>query len=75
MYEKYKNSGDRTVPDPSSPTAYRHDSRLTKSWSIPVIAGYYTLARQADSGMTSEQFMKLANKTAQVKESTKPLGM
>lgn len=69
----YINSGDRTVPDPSSPTAYRHDSRASQSWSIPVIAGYYTLACQADPSMTKEKFMRLAEETAQVKTSTIPI--
>lgn len=69
----YVNSGDRTVPDSASPTAYRHDCRASQSWSIPVIAGYYILACQADPSMTKEKFMELANKTAQVKESTKPI--
>lgn len=69
----YINSGDRTVPDPSSPTAYRHDSRASQSWSIPVLAGYYTLACQADPSMTKEKFMRLAEETAQVKTSTIPI--
>ena len=69
----YINSGDRTVPDPSSPTAYRHDSRASQSWSIPVIAGYYTLACQADPSMTKEKFMRLAEETAQIKTSTIPI--
>ena len=69
----YINSGDRTVPDPSSPTAYRHDSRASQSWSIPVVAGYYTLACQADPSMTKEKFMRLAEETAQVKTSTIPI--
>ena len=69
----YVNSGDRTVPDPSSPNAYRHDSRASQSWSIPVLAGYYTLACQADPSMTKEKFMRLAEETAQVKTSTIPI--
>ena len=69
----YVNSGDRTVPDPSSPTAYRHDSRASQSWSIPTIAGYYSLACQADPTMTKERFMRLADETAQVKQSTMPI--
>jgi len=68
----YVNSGDRTVPDPSSPDAYRHDSAASKSWSIPVIAGYYTLACQADPSMTKERFMELAEQTARVQQSTMP---
>ena len=69
----YVNSGDRTLPDLSSPTAYRHDSRASQSWSIPVLAGYYTLACQADPSMTKEKFMRLAEETAQVKTSTIPI--
>lgn len=69
----YVNSGDRTVPDSSNPTAYRHDSMASQSWSIPVIAGYYTLACQADSNMTKERFMKLAEQTARVIQSTEPI--
>lgn len=69
----YVNSGDRTVPDPSSPNAYRHDSRASQSWSVPVLAGYYTLACQADPSMTKEKFMRLAEETAQVKTSTIPI--
>ena len=68
----FVNSGDRTVPDPSSPTAYRHDSIASQSWSIPVIAGYYTLACQADPTMTKERFMALAEQTAQVRQSAEP---
>lgn len=68
----YVNSGDRTVPDPNGPNAYRHDSTASQSWSIPVIAGYYTLACQADPSMTKERFMELAEQTAQVKQSTEP---
>lgn len=68
----YVNSGDRTVPDPSSPDAYRHDSAASQSWSIPVIAGYYTLACQADPSMTKERFMELAEQTARVQQSTMP---
>ena len=69
----FVNSGDRTIPDPSSPTAYRHDSMASQSWSIPVIAGYYTLACQTDPTMTKERFMRLAEETAQVKQSTEPI--
>ena len=68
----FVNSGNRTVPDPSSTTAYRHDSMASQSWSIPVIAGYYTLACQADPTMTKEKFMTLAEQTAQVIQSTEP---
>lgn len=66
----YVPSGDRTVPDPSNETAYRHDSRASASWAIPVVAGYYALACQADPSMTPEKFKKLANETANVQEST-----
>ena len=68
----YINSGNRTVPDPSSPTAFRHDSRASQSWSVPVLAGYYTLACQADPSMTKEKFMRLAEETAQITTSTMP---
>lgn len=68
----YVNAGNRTVPDLASPNEYRHDSIPSGSWSTPVIAGYYVLACQADSTMTKERFLELANNTAQVKESTKP---
>ena len=69
----YVNSGDRTVPDPAEKDAFRHDSRASQSWSIPVIAGYYTLACQADPSMTKEKFLKLAEETAQVKQSNLPI--
>lgn len=68
----YINSGNRTVPDPSSPNAFRHDPRASQSWSVPVLAGYYTLACQADPSMTKEKFMRLAEETAQIKPSTLP---
>lgn len=66
----YVNSGNRTVPDPSDETAYRHDSRASASWAIPVVAGYYALACQADPNMTPERFIDLAHKTAHVQESS-----
>ena len=69
----FVNSGNRTVPDPSSPTAYRHDSRASQSWSVPVLAGYYTLACQADKSMTKEKFLVLANETARTINSTMPV--
>ena len=62
----FVNSGDRTVPDSSSPTAYRHDSVPSQSYAVPVIAGYYILACQADSSMTKERFIDLASETARV---------
>ena len=68
----YVNSGDRTVPDPSSPNAWRHDSEASQSWSIPVIAGYYTLACQADPSMTKERFLKFADASAKIITSSKP---
>lgn len=69
----YINAGNRTVPDPSSPTAYRHDSAASQSWAIPVLAGYYVLACQADPTMDKDKFYQLANKTAKIVESTKPI--
>ena len=66
----YVNSGDRTVPDPSGPDAYRHDCRASQSWSVPVISGYYVLACQADPTMTKDRFIELAGRTAQIKQST-----
>lgn len=66
----YVASGDRTGPDPSDEEAYRHDSRASASWAIPVVAGYYALACQADTSMTPEEFKKLASETARVQEST-----
>ena len=70
----YVNSGDRTVADPNAgPDAYRHDSRASQSWSIPVIAGYYVLACQADPKMTKEKFLKYAEETAHVVQSTLPV--
>ncbi|MFI3301422.1 MAG: LysM peptidoglycan-binding domain-containing protein [Candidatus Gastranaerophilales bacterium] len=59
------NSGNRTVAESVDSTNYRHDSRASASWSIPVIAGLYTLACQADSSMTPERFVELARETAQ----------
>ena len=69
----YVNSGSRTVPDPSAPDAWRCDGMASQSWSIPVIAGYYTLACQADPTMTKERFMALAEATAQTVESTQAI--
>ncbi len=66
----YVTSGNRTVPDPTNETAYRHDSRASASWAIPVVAGYYALACQADPSMTPEKFKQLAAETARVQEST-----
>ena len=65
----YVTSGNRTVPDPSSETAYRHDSRASASWAIPVVAGYYALACQASPDMTPQKFMELAHQTAHIQES------
>ena len=69
----YINSGNLTVPSDLSSSGYRHDPRPSQSWVIPVITGYYTLACQADPSMTKERFMELAERTAQVKESTMPI--
>lgn len=69
----YVNSGNITVPDPDNPDAFRHDSAASASWAIPVVAGYYTLACQADSKMTPDKFMKFAYKTARTVESTEPI--
>ncbi len=66
----YVSSGNRTVPDPTDKTSYRHDSRASASWAIPVVAGYYALACQADPSMTPEKFKQLAAETARVQEST-----
>lgn len=66
----YVSSGNRTVPDPTNETSYRHDSRASASWAIPVVAGYYALACQADPNMTPENFKQLAAETARVQEST-----
>ena len=71
----FYNSGDRTVPDSSSDVAYRHDSRASQSWTVPVIAGYYTLACQADPSMTKEKFLALAEQTARVVDSPIPVYM
>lgn len=60
----FVNSWDRTVADPSSSTAFRHDSSSCTSWAIPTVAWYYTLACQADKSMTPEKFMNLARETA-----------
>ena len=69
----YVNSGHRTVADNDfSSTGYRHDSGASQSWAIPVIAGYYVLACQADPTMTKERFMQLAKETAYVTKSTLP---
>jgi hypothetical protein len=64
----YVNSWDRTIADPSNETAYRHDPIASASWAIPVVAGYYALACQADSKMTPEKFIKLAKETAYQRE-------
>jgi hypothetical protein len=71
----YVNSGNRTVPDPTNETAYRHDSRASASWAIPVVAGYYALACQADPSMTPERFKQLAYETAHVQESTRMINV
>ena len=63
----YVTSGNRTIPDPTNESAYRHDSRASASWAIPVVAG---LACQADPSMTPEKFKQLASETARIQEST-----
>lgn len=65
----YVNSGDRTVAHYTETADYRHDSKASASWAIPVVAGYYALACEADPSMTPERFMQLAEDTAQVKQS------
>jgi len=65
----YVISGDRTVASPKGENVYRHDSQASASWAIPVAAGYYALACQADPTMTPKRFLALARQTAQVKES------
>ena len=69
----YINSGNRTVPDPESPDTFRHDYVGSISWGVPVVAGYYTLACQADTSMTPQKFKELASKTARIIESTNPV--
>ncbi len=64
----YVNSGDRTVSHYTGSVEYRHDSKASASWAIPVVAGYYALACEADPSMTPERFMQLAEDTAQVKQ-------
>ena len=66
----FVNSGDRTLADPKSPTAYRHDSWASASWAIPVVAWYYALACQADPTMTPRKFKKLARESAHEIDST-----
>lgn len=65
----YVTCGDRTVASPEGENAYRHDSIASASWAIPVAAGYYALACQADPSMTPDRFLSLARQTAQVKQS------
>lgn len=69
----YISSGDRTVPDPNGEDVFRHDSVASQSWAIPVLAGYYVLACQADPAMNKDKFYQLANQTARVIESTEPI--
>ena len=66
----FVNSGDRTLADPKSTTAYRHDCNACASRAIPVVAGYYALACQAAPTMTPEKFKKLARETAHEIDST-----
>lgn len=64
----YVNSGNRTVTHFTNSVEYRHDSKASASWAIPVVAGYYALACEADPSMTKERFMELAEETAKVKD-------
>ena len=70
---KYISSGDRTVPDPNGEDVFRHDSVASQSWALPVLAGYYVLACQADTTMNKDKFYQLANATARTVESTEPI--
>ena len=67
----FVNSGDRTVRDVNSPQGWRHDSRASKSWAIPVLSGYYVLACQVDPTMTKGRFMRIARETAREVNSLK----
>lgn len=64
----YVNSGNRTVSHYSKADDFRHDSKASASWAIPIAAGYYALACEADPSMTKEKFLKLAEETAQIRE-------
>ena len=66
----FVNSGNRTVWDPKSDTAYRYDNDASASWAIPAVAWYYVLACQADPTMTPDRFKKLARETAHEIDST-----
>lgn len=66
----FVNSWDRTVADPNSSTAYRHDTQPCASWAIPVVAWYYVLACQADPTMTPDKFKKLARDTSKILKTT-----
>ena len=69
----FVNSGDRTVPAPENgENSFRHDAQASQSWAIPVIAGYYALACQADPSMTPDRFIKLAHQTAYQAQSPVP---
>lgn len=61
------NSGDRTVAGDFDDNTYRHDSVASASWAIPVVAGLYAAACQADPSMTPEKFKALARESAQVR--------
>lgn len=64
----YVNSGNRTVSHYSKSDNFRHDSKASASWAIPVVAGYYALACEADPTMTKDRFLELAEETAQIRE-------
>jgi len=65
------NSGDRTVAGDLDDHTYRHDSAASASWAIPVVAGLYAAACQADPSMTPERFKELARESAQVRSLAK----
>ena len=64
------NSGNKTVADPNGKGVYRHDANSCASWAIPVLAGQYVLACEADPNMTPEKFIQLAHETATTIKST-----
>lgn len=71
----YVNSGNRTVTNNTVEGGYRHDSKASASWAIPVVAGYYALACQVDPSITPERFLELADETAQTKEVDVPFDL
>lgn len=60
-------SGDKTVASATNPDSFRHDSKGSTSWSVPVLAGVYTCALQcADENnikLTPKIFWEYAYKT------------